>query len=118
MTDYCDHATGVTMTSWPFVCCLECGASGKVKDGSPFPPNSTRDVQWEMTYEQFVAKMQEHEDRLWPDNFFGDEMKEVFRWATQNHFDHFWRYTTGKGLTPEQQAKLDALVKDFGAEPL
>ncbi|NDC88633.1 MAG: hypothetical protein EB075_07490 [Bacteroidetes bacterium] len=45
-----------------------------------------------MTYEQFVAKMQEHEGRIGLDP--NDEMKEVFRWATQNHFDHFWRYTT------------------------
>lgn len=61
-----------------------------------------------MTYEQFVAKMKEHEGRIGldPDN----EMKEVFRWATQNHFDHFWRYTT-EPKSPDQYYTLEEMVR-------
>ena len=62
-----------------------------------------------MTYEQFVAKMQEHEGRIGLDT--NDEMKEVFRWATQNHFDHFWRYTT------EPKSPAESLSKMCSSEP-
>ena len=74
-----------------------------------------------MTYEQFVARMQEHEAEL---GFKSAEMKEVYRWAAQEQFDYLWRYLTEEGeeqqatLNAEQQAKLDALVKDFVAAAL
>ena len=66
-----------------------------------------------MTYEEFVATMRRHEAELEP--LSAEKMKEVFRWAMQNYFDHFWRYTTEPAPTDMRVDELAISIRTVRA---
>ena len=55
-----------------------------------------------MTYEEFCAEIGRHEAAGMQPG--GDEMKEVFRWAAREQFDHLWTYLTVKSVPVEPPA--------------